>query len=125
MPSRRTLAGSIALTAAWLVVGALLSVMLYGGLAVWVEAWRYHPELAEGASVVVCGLAVLAGFAFLHSGRVTGRDDGGYHQDDDDEGGGQPPPSPEPIPRGPHGTAPDWDRFDSVREDWDRVPVAH
>lgn len=122
VPSRRTLAGSIALTVAWLIFGAVVSVLLYTGLAVWVEAWRYHPDVAEGASVVVFLLAVLGGLAFVYGGRIGRRDDG-YNQDDDDEGG-QPPPSPPPVPRSPSGTAPDWERFDSIREDWDRVPVA-
>ena len=122
MRSRGTLAGSIALSAAWIVLGAMLLAFLYIGLALWVDAWRFHPELAELTSVGVCMIALLGSLVFLHGGRSGPREDSDH--DDDDEGG-QPPPSPDPAPRGPSGgIAPDWESFDRVRADWDRVPVA-
>jgi len=110
------------LGAAWVVLGSFLGVSLYAGLALWVDAWRYHPELAELAAFGVCTIALAGGAALLYRGDAKPRQRVDKHSDEDDEGG-QPPPSPPPVPRDPSGLAGDWERFDRARADWDRVPV--
>jgi hypothetical protein len=119
---RRSTPESLVIGAAWLAIAAISGLTLYAGLALWVHAWRFHPALAEGATAAVCALAVLATVAFIRGGQPHRTDDDG-DEDDTGRGGGGPPKSPPPVPRGPRGTAPDWDGFDRARADWERVTI--
>ena len=121
MTPRRSVPESLVIGAAWLAIATIAGLTLYAGLVVWVHAWRFHPAIAEGASAAACALAMLATIAFVRSGPAhPGHDD----PEDDDRGrGGGPPKSPPPVPRGPRGGGADWDGFDRVRAEWERVPA--
>lgn len=119
--SDRTPRQRLALGVTWLAITALAVAVLYVGLTLWVRAWRYHPETAQAVAGAVLALTVIGSMALIRG--TPPRRHGTDNEDDDEGGGGPPPPSRPPVPRGPRGTAPDWDGFDRLRAEWERVPA--
>jgi hypothetical protein len=70
-------------------------------------------------------IAAAAGGAFagLSIFSVPPRDVGGEDEPDDGGWGNPPPPEDEPPPPSGDGGELDWERFDSLRAQWERTPV--
>jgi hypothetical protein len=111
---RRTLLRAGAVT---LLSGLAGLIALYG-ITLSVFAWREHPAAAR--LVLACIVAGLAGgiwASMLPGGVARRRGEDSHHAED---GGVRRPPPPGPRPRSPHPVAPDWSRFDDVREHWEQ-----
>ena len=71
----------------------------------------------------VIAAAASGAFAGLSIFSVPPRDVGGEDESDDGGWGKPPPPEDEPPPPSGDGGELDWERFDSLRAQWERTPV--
>lgn len=107
----------------WLSLGVLLVAALYEGLVAWVDAWRFHPEIAEMGTFAVCLLALGGGAALFYAREQPAHVETGQASDDEDDDGGLRRPTSSPDGRDPGGISPDWDDFDRTRASWERTPA--